>query len=209
MHFVDTILHFNVLLTLFSEYIGLVVKFGQQTKTTAVTMKKITSIFALLLLFASCSTDDDSLQTDTAVTAKKSTFDAPPIITSPKPPKYTFACWSNPTAHYDNVGSFASPKWGFIADIPAGIAPDGLYKVTLQIQQIEPENLEVGIGSIISCTDNIVYNNVTVTPPSVARYPYQLMLYYRWRLVVSQVSFKDYSTIICSQSTPWYDTPLG
>lgn len=171
-------------------------------------MKKVTSLFALLLLFASCSTDDDSIQTNKDVTAKKSAFDTP-IVISPKPSKYIFPCWSNPTAHYDNVGAFASPKWGFIADIPQGTAPDGLYKVTLQIQEIEPENLEVGIGSIISYTDNIVYNNVTVTPPSVARYPYQLMLYYRWRLVVSQVSFKDYSTIICSQSTPWYDTPLG
>lgn len=170
-------------------------------------MKKILTILAFVLALTSCSTDDSLQTTNTQSAAKYTTTGT--VTTSVLNPKYIFPCWSNATAHYDNVGSFAYPKWGFIADIPQGVSPGGLYKVTLEIQEIEPEVLDVGIGNIIQFTDNIVYNNITVTPPSVARYPSQLLLYYRWRLIVSQVSAKDYSTIICSQSTPWYDTPLG
>jgi hypothetical protein len=120
----------------------------------------------------------------------------------------TLGCWIESTAHYENAGSFASPKWNFIADVPQTAPTGSAYKVTLEIQATDGEDITIGYGNIISITDNIIYNNISVVAPAVARYPSALLQWYRWRLRITGINSAD-NSVKCEQVTPWYDNPLG
>ncbi len=174
-------------------------------------MKKILLLAILAMAFTACSTDNESDSINEASLARKKEMQkttginivgAVPVDTTPGSKN----CWSVLTAHYDNVGTLSNPKWNFVAEIPQASA--GNYKIVLEIQATDGEDITVGYGDIISITDDVVYNNINVEAPSVVRQPSQLLQWYRWRLRIYGLNGKN-NNISCEQVTPWYDTPLG
>ncbi|MFP5436713.1 MAG: lipoprotein [Bacteroidia bacterium] len=169
-------------------------------------MKKIllTALFALAL--TACSTDNDT-ETNAIENQHSAARAAATATTGVIPDPLVFECWNGFTAHYDNVGSFANPKWSFIANVPETVTAGKAFKVVLEIQATDGEDITVGYGDIISITDNIVYNNAAIVAPSVTRSPGDLLQWYRWRLKIYSVNVKN--KVTCEQTTQWYDNPLG
>lgn len=169
-------------------------------------MKKVLLTALLALGIAACSTENDT-ETNAILeqhsTARGTAATSSSTVSDP----YTFPCWSPSTAHYDNVGSFGYPKWAFVADVPSDVQAGVPYKVVLEIQATDGEDITVGYGDILTYTDNVVYNNVTVVAPSVVRAPADLLQWYRWRLRIYNINTKN--RITCEQVTQWYDNPLG
>lgn len=170
-------------------------------------MKKIllTVLFAVAL--TACSTDNDTetnaiLNQHSAAKGAGST-----TTTNAIGDPYAFPCWNPSAAHYDNVGTFSTPKWSFVSDVPQNIPAGTPYSIVLEIQATDGEDITVGYGDIISITDNVVYNNVSVIPPSITRKPSDLLQWYRWRLRIYNINTKN--RITCEQVTQWYDNPLG
>lgn len=172
-------------------------------------MKKILLIAILAMAFTGCSTDNEAdivTQQEAALARKKETKETGIEVIGQVPVGVNQECWSTLTAHYDNAGTLSNPKWNFIAEIPQ--ASTGNYKIVLEIQATDGEDVTVGYGDIISITDNVVYNNVNVVIPSVARRPSELLQWYRWRLRIYGLNGRR-NILSCEQVTPWYDTPLG
>lgn len=119
-------------------------------------------------------------------------------------------CVKTCTAFYDNTGAFDNPEWTFIANVPQELAPSTSVKIYLEIQQTDCEDITNGIGNIISVTDNIVFNNIYTTPPSVNRKPSALLQCYRWRMRLIPLNIKGAAVINSfTYVSPWYDAPMG
>lgn len=174
-------------------------------------MKKLFLTLITALALTACSTDADTeLQT---ANANKKAERAAATTTTLEPqgntPTIQVPCFKTMTAYYDNSGTFSFPKWKFVATIPESVPAGDPFKVILEVQETDGEDITVGIGPIIQHTDNVIFNNVSVIAPFVERTPSQLPLWYRWRLKVVGVNYKNTSSVICTQYTAWNDTPLG
>lgn len=179
-------------------------------------MKKLLLLaLTFSLAVTSCSTDSaiedaaiNKALTERGSAVQTSTIEigAPlnPILVNPGPSP----CFNNITAEYDNIGTLSNPLWNFSVNIAEAVPAGNSYKVVLEIQATDGEDITVGIGEIISITDNVTYTNISATAPAIARTPGQLLQWYRWRIRVYGLNGRN-NNVNCEQVTPWYDNPLG
>lgn len=158
-------------------------------------MKKLLLLpFLLLLITTSCSTDSDEIITtdNTAFSTERSA--------------QATDCFSSLSAHVYNVGTLSDPNISYIADMPANIPAAQTYKVVLQIQATDCEDITNGFGDIINFTSGSIFFNVSNSSPHIEVKPAQTLPCYRWRLVVQCVNARSVAT--CTSTTQWYDAPV-
>lgn len=171
-------------------------------------MKKLLLLsLSILFLTTSCSTDSDEIiapdnthSTERAAQAAAETSSLTGI---------GGGCFSTLDAHMYNTGSLAAPIISYIADVPAGASTIQGFKITLQIQATDCEDITVGYGDIINITNSTVFYNVSNIAPHIEVKPEQTLPCFRWRILLQGISLgRVNNTITCSSYTQWYDAPV-
>lgn len=170
-------------------------------------MKKFFYLSALALIFASCSTDNDTgLLQEEAV--QISTVDE---INVKMMTANTVSCVSflNGNVYIDVSQGINNPQVVFTADVPNGnVTRPARYNVHLEIQTLlDCEDLNSGTGTITRySTSHLI---PTLTDPSITLSPSQLpSTCYRWRFVVDGYKVTSTSSTPCSTTSVWYEEPL-
>lgn len=171
-------------------------------------MKKFFCISALALVFASCSTDNDSeLLQEEAVQVTTVDEVAMKMMNTTTTSCINFLYGS----HIIDVSQgINNPMVVFIADVPNGNASrPSKYTLSLEIQTLSDcEDLNSGTGSITRYS-MLNYSIPSISDPGFTLSPSQLpSTCYRWRFVVEGFKVTSTSTTPCTTESVWYEEPL-
>lgn len=168
-------------------------------------MKKFFYLPVLAILFASCSTDNDSeiFQEDAVV---MSTVD--PSMQRMSDIQTCISSLAG-TTMVDVSGGFENPQVVFIADVANGSYVRTKYTLSLEMQLLtDCEDLTSGSGAV---TRFSLYNISlpSLNDPKITLSPSQLpSSCYRWRYVVEGSKTTTSGSAPCLTVTPWYEEPL-
>lgn len=165
-------------------------------------MKKLLLLAPVFLfLAASCSTDSDTILDDVNNTnfAAKETSTSITIKTPD-------ACFKAITAHVYNEGTLTNPVISFIADVPAGAPATQGFKVNIELQATDCEDINSGYGAVTTYSNPTVFYNITNTPAHIELLPSQTLPCYRWRIYLQGVTSTN--KVVCASYSQWYDAPM-
>ncbi|WP_116790420.1 hypothetical protein [Flavobacterium psychrotrophum] len=165
-------------------------------------MKKLLLLIPVFLfLAASCSTDSDSILEDTAnaqTAAKEAALGITPKVTEP--------CFKEITAHVYNQGTLTNPVISFIADVPSTAPASIGFKVSVELQATDCEDINSGYGAISTYTSSTTFYNILSAPAHIELLPSQTLPCYRWRILLQ--GFTSTNKLVCASYTQWYDAPM-